>query len=119
MSEVAKKRFKEFELFAFALPHKNEWTIEAYTGNWRKAGVASFVGVYEFLDEDDPRWTSPTSSVLVGLKGWDVEVSPDHRRKGLASEMYAFAEEAFELPVSAGDFQTEAGTGFLKRRTKR
>jgi GNAT superfamily N-acetyltransferase len=103
-------RFKEYKLYAHDAPHRNEWIVEAYIGNWVKVGDAEFVGVRDHPDPD-----RPYHSEVVALKGWQVEVHPDHQRKGLANAMYAFAEKAFGLPIKAGDFQTPAGHAFLSR----
>lgn len=98
--------FKEYTLYEHAAPGRNSWTIEAYFGNWRKAGEAEFVGVRDYSRDGE----------LVGLKGWNVEVGADHRRKGLARAMYRYAEEVWGLPVYPGDFQTPMGEAFLGGR---
>ena len=100
--------YRDFTLHAHARPAQNEWNVEAYAPGWRQAGFAEFVGEYERGRDDD----GISHSKLVGLKSWNVEVHPDHRRKGLASAMYRFAQEAFGLPVVAGDFQTPEGEAF-------
>lgn len=64
------------------------------------------MGVYDYDNDHE----------LIGLRGWDVAVRPDHRRKGLASAMYRYAEQAFGLPISKGSFQTPAGSGFVQGR---
>ena len=106
------KRFKQFTLYAKASPDRNEWNVEAYVGVWNKAGVAEFVGVYEYGHDED----NPNASQLVALKGWNVDVHPDFRRQGLATAMYDFAEKAFKLKVQPGDFQTPHGSAFLKNK---
>jgi len=112
LATVATKWFNGFELIASSSPTKNEWTIDVAKGNGLVVASASFAGVYEYgLDEDHPN-----RSTLVGLKGWEVMVDPDYRRKGLASAMYQFAEEVFELPIAKGDFQTPMGKSFLHGR---
>lgn len=95
--------FKEYTLHEHAAPGRNSWTIEAYFGNWRKGGEAEFIGVYDYA----------RGGKLVGLKGWNVEVRPEHRRKGLARAMYRYAEKVWGLPVYPGDFQTPEGAAFL------
>lgn len=99
--------YKEYKLHAYSREHQNEWGVEAYTGNWQKVGDAEFVGVYDYDQDDNP---------LVALKGWNVEVRPDHRRKGLASAMYKFAEKTFKLKILPGDFQTSDGKSFVGRK---
>lgn len=106
-------RFGEFQLYARSQPFKNEWGVEAYIGNWEKAGEAEFVGVREYLDPEN----DPHHATIVALKGWNVEVKPKFRRKGLATAMYEFAAEAFQLPIYPGDFQTPEGRAFLTKET--
>lgn len=108
MSSDGKIKYKEFELHASSRPSKNEWNIDAYVGDWKAAGSAEFVGVYEYGDDASGR--------LIALKGWNVEVKPAYRRKGLATAMYAFAEQAFGLPIVSGDFQTKEGSAFTRKR---
>ena len=111
MSTVAEKIFEDFLLVAGEHSHQNEWNIDAYLrSNSRLVGRAEFAGVYEWDEEGERQ--------LVALKGWDVGVNPDFRRRGLASAMYAFAEEAFDLPIAQGDFQTPVGRVFLGGRKK-
>lgn len=113
VENAKEKQVGDYTLFATAYPHKNEWNVEAYLGRLQKlVGTAEFAGVYEYPgpDSDEP----PYSKELVALKGWSVNVDSKHRRKGLASAMYAFAEEAFDLPIQSGDFQTPTGEKFLK-----
>jgi GNAT superfamily N-acetyltransferase len=114
IESAKEKQVGEYTLYAHARPHKNEWTIEALWGTPpRTVGTAEFAGVKVYPDPDEP--DAPSYSwKLVALKGWSVEVDPKHRRKGLASAMYAFAEEAFGLPIRSGDFQTPTGEKFLK-----
>ena len=108
MSVVAEEKFGDIDLVASERSHKNEWTVEAYfPPSMRIVGVAEFAGVYEWDEEGERQ--------LVALKGWDVDVSPDFRRRGLATAMYALAERAFDLPIIPGDFQTPAGRAFLGR----
>lgn len=78
--------------------------------------------VYEpYLDEYAPgefvERHSPVSKV-VALKGWDVWVSPDYRRRGIASKLYKIAEKAYGVPVLPGDFQTPEGSKFLRGRKR-
>lgn len=117
LAESSKERkFKDYTLYAYAAPGRNEWSVEAYLGKFeRKVGRAEFAGVYEYPRETDDD-AAPSETKLVALKGWDVEVHPDHRRQGLSSAMYKFASEAFKLPIQPGDFQTGDGAAFLKNR---
>lgn len=94
-------------------------TIYAATTSGNTVGVAEFAPVFEYhhdpyvneeYEQDDP-WRT-----LVALKGWQVAVHPDHRRKGVASAMYRFAEQTFGLSIQPGDFQTPDGGAFLKGR---
>ncbi len=114
LAESSKERkFKDYTLYAYAAPGRNEWSVEAYLGKFeRKVGCAEFAGVYEYGHDED----NSNESKLVALKGWDVQVHPDHRRKGLASAMYKFASDVFNLPVQSGDVQTGDGAAFLKNR---
>ena len=109
-SIVAEKDWGDFRLYAHERPEKNEWGVEAYLKPWRLVGTAEFAGENHYDDEDRP---------LIALKGWSVEVHPDFRRKGLATAMYDFAEEAFDLRVLPGSFQTPSGKAFLKERGKK
>lgn len=106
------KRFKQFTLYAKASPGRNEWSVEAYVGDFKAAGVAEFAGVYEYGHDED----NPNASQLVALKGWNVDVHPSFRRQGLATAMYDFAANAFKLKVQPGDFQTPHGSAFLKSK---
>jgi GNAT superfamily N-acetyltransferase len=110
MSAVSEKEFGVFLLIAYERPAKNEWSIDAHLkATLRLVGTAEFAGVYDYEDEDRP---------LVALKGWNVEVHPDFRKKGLATAMYDFAEEAFGLRVIPGSFQTPLGKAFFKKRLR-
>lgn len=104
---ATQQAYREYTLYATDRSYKNEWDIEAYAPGWVKVAQAEFAGVYEYDD---------SGSHLVALKGWNVGVSPEHRRKGLGSAMYRFAEDAFGLPVVPGDVQTTEGTAFLRGR---
>lgn len=106
-----RRTFKTFLLTASAHPERNEWVVEAYTSSDRNRPAlevlvanATFAGLYD--DDLD----------LAGLKGWNVEVHPEFRRRGLASAMYEFAEDAFGVPIQPGGFQTPMGAAFLKGR---
>ena len=112
----AEERFREYMLIARARPGPNEWSIEAYT--LKDGQIHLRVGLAEFhayLEEPD----DGPFLVQTGLKGWNVDVDKDHRGKGLASEMYRYAERVFKMPIHPGDFQTPDGEGFLQHRHAR
>lgn len=109
---VGTRKFKEYELQAFEASYKNEWDVEALLPNGLTVGRATFAGVRDYEVEDEDGFPK-----LVALKGWQVDVAPAHRRRGLAAAMYRFAEEAFRLPVRPGDFQTPEGAMFLQGRS--
>ena len=107
--------------------HFNVWV----TKNGQQVAYAEFTPVMEYpvdesgddiyepyVDEDGvKRWTR--ASRIASLKGWRVEVSPEHRRRGLATKMYRHARRAYGLPIVAGDFQTPEGAAFLEGRRSR
>jgi GGDEF domain-containing protein len=72
--------------------------------NAMRADTGLTVGVAEFVDRG------------AALKGWQVDVSEDHRRLGIATAMYAWAEKMSGKRVVAGDFQTDEGAAFLSGR---
>jgi len=94
------EKFGEYTLRASQLGAS--WDVDAYLGD-------KWVGSAQFGEVRGP----------IALKGWDVRVEPDHRRRGLASAMYAFAKKAFKLPIQPGDFQTPEGEAFLKGRAEK
>jgi GNAT superfamily N-acetyltransferase len=109
-------QFEEFTLSTHAAPHKNEWTVEAYrANNMLLVATAEFVGVYEHIEIDEfPGYEKR----LVALKGWNVEVNPKYRRRGLATAMYNLARETWGLPIERGDFLTEEGEAFRERGSR-
>jgi len=105
----AQVKFGDYDLHYNARPHLNEWDVEAYAPGWKMAGFAQFVGVREWRTNEE---TGRDTSDVVALKGWNVEVGPAHRRKGLARAMYAFAQRSSGMKIQGGDFQTAEGKAF-------
>jgi hypothetical protein len=105
----AQVKFGDYDLHYNARPHLNEWDVEAYAPGWKMAGFAQFVGVREWRTDEE---TGRDTSDVVALKGWNVEVGPAHRRKGLARAMYAFAQRSSGMKIQGGDFQTAEGKAF-------
>jgi GNAT superfamily N-acetyltransferase len=95
-------------------PGQNEWGVTAYDQDKNPVGEAQFAGTFRAPRDDE----DPNHLVLDGLKGWNVDVHPDHRRRGLATAMYHRAAEVFGMPVRAGDFQTPSGRAFLDHLKK-
>ena len=77
----------------------NSHSVEASTRHWGPT-----VGEAEFIPHPH------------GLKAWQVNVHPEHRRKGLASAMYNFAEQQSGKKIHQGDFETPEGAAFQKGR---
>jgi GNAT superfamily N-acetyltransferase len=106
--------FKSYLLYPSSRPGLNEWIVEAYTVKdgkpWLPVGTAEFVA-YKEPPQDDSDFL-----VQTGLKGWQVNVDPEHQHQGLATAMYDAAEKAFKMPIHSGDFQTPAGHAFLHSR---
>ena len=85
-------------------------------------GSASFTGVWEhetaengeaIYDYDHEEHYHVPRRRLVGLRAWDVAVHPDHRRKGLATAMYAKVQAAHPgVPLLPGQVQTPDGRAF-------
>lgn len=114
-------------------PHydqNNFLSITAYRAEHphQEVGEASFSYQRDYPDQDrcmcelpgcpecgdpDRLPTSEGDARSVALKGWDVYVHPDHRRRGLATAMYEHAKKVSGLPIVAGDFQTPDGQSFL------
>lgn len=69
-------------------------------------GEASFV--YERVPNADE-----TGLENGRLKGWDVTVRPEFRRRGIARAMYDLAARREGKEIVPGDFQTPDGRGFL------
>ena len=75
--------------------------------------LAPVYGETVCLDEYDEYGARLIERPVIALKGWDVGVRPDFRRRGIAKAMYAYAREMFRLPIRAGDFQTPDGERLL------
>ena len=105
-------RVPGYRMDYYAAPHRNEWTVDAYDRNHNAVGRAQFVaGLREPQEGEDP-----SHLVQHGLKAWQVDVHPEHRRKGLATAMYAYAKRKSGMDIERGDFETPAGEAFGKSR---
>lgn len=97
-----------YRLSCHADPGQNSWTVMARDRGGDPVGEAQFAATFRApLEHEDQNHL-----VQDGLKGWQVDVHPGHRRRGIATAMYRRAAEAFGMPVREGDFQTPSGRAF-------
>ena len=90
-------------------------SVTAYDNNLMSVGRADFVHSLIPNKEDTHLESHPTK-----MKAWDVHVDPNHRRKGIATAMYRYAEEKSGKQIEPGDFVTPEGKEFrgsIKKNT--
>jgi GNAT superfamily N-acetyltransferase len=83
-------------------------TVSAYAPNGLMVGSAQFTHNLRAPVNDE----DPSHLVRDGLRGWDVFVHKDHRRRGLARAMYEHAEERSGKKIVPGSVQTDDGKAF-------
>jgi 8-oxo-dGTP pyrophosphatase MutT (NUDIX family)/GNAT superfamily N-acetyltransferase len=98
----------------YSLRHKKDkhgfHNVYAYDKNGKQVGIAKFS---YYLEPDQ----NNTSLEIKGLKGWELQVDPEHRRKGLATAMYKLAEEKSGLKIKPGVL-TDMGEIFWSQKNR-
>jgi GNAT superfamily N-acetyltransferase len=92
--------------------HHEAW--ESFRGDLQKQG---FLIVRVYLNNALVGRASFHAPPTTWIECRDVEVAPEHQRKGIATAMYVFAEKIFRLPLrnvwgKAGQPQTELAALF-------
>jgi GNAT superfamily N-acetyltransferase/8-oxo-dGTP pyrophosphatase MutT (NUDIX family) len=90
-----------------------KWAKEGYTFEKELDGDVLFIIAYT---KDGEHAGGLEAAPSKGYKGkiypLQVVVDPGHRRKGLATQMYAIAEEHFKMPFMSGHSQSDDGKKF-------
>lgn len=100
------------------LEAKGDWELEGYTFETEVDGNTLFIKAIKDGKKVAVMDVAPSEAEKGKLYPLGVKVDPEHRRKGLATEMYKIAEKHFGMKFTDGHYQSPEGKKFRKSHDK-